>query len=175
MNLARRGGPVLLALALGLLSVPFVAVLLIQPLPDYQQQIVEAPSLSWLDAVRLALVSAMSASVVGGFLGGAVIRSRLVAGTLVAIGIAWPVGIGMLSITASTLGIGLRLAIVCSDTCNSTSPTGTRFQGSRRIGVRSYSVPNSSCRSWRSSRSSASLPGSGAAAALCRPSPSQGL
>ena len=117
MTLAGRWGPVLLALAFGLLSVPLVAASLVQPLPDWEQEIVHAPQVGWPQALLLALVSAVTASVVGASLGGQLVRSRPVAAALVAIGTAWPVGIGMLSITAAVFGIGLRVGILCIDTC----------------------------------------------------------
>lgn len=118
MNLAGRWGPVVLATTLGLLSVPLVAAWLVQPLPAWQQEIVDAPPLNWLDALLLSLVSAVTASIVGGSLAGTLVRSRPVAATLVAIGTAWPIGIGMTSITAATVGIGFRAGIFCFDTCS---------------------------------------------------------
>ena len=117
MTLAGRWGPVLLALAFGLLSVPLVAASLVQPLPGWEQRIVHAPQVGWPQALLLALVSAVTASVVGGSLGGQLVRSRPVAAALVAIGTAWPIGIGMLSITAAASGIGLRIGVMCIDTC----------------------------------------------------------
>ena len=115
--LAGRWGPVLLALAFGLLSVPLVAASLVQTPQDWQQEIVHAPPVGWFEALLLALVSAVTAAVVGGSFGGRLVRSRPDAAVLVAIGVAWPVGIGMLSITAAAFGIGLRVGILCIDTC----------------------------------------------------------
>ena len=117
MTLGGRRGPVMLALGFGLLSVPFVAVSLLQLPPDWEQEIVQAPQVGWPQAVVLALVSVVSASVVGGSLGGRLVRSRPIAGTLVASGTAWPIGIGMLSLTAAAFGIGLRIGVLCIDTC----------------------------------------------------------
>jgi hypothetical protein len=60
----------------------------------------------------------LTASIVGGTLGGTIVRSRPMIAALVAIGTAWPVGIGMLSITAHALDISLRTGIYCIDTCS---------------------------------------------------------
>jgi hypothetical protein len=47
-------GPVLLALAFGFVSIPFVAAAFVQPLPGWQQEIVDAPRVSSPDAFLLA-------------------------------------------------------------------------------------------------------------------------
>jgi hypothetical protein len=109
--------PILLAVVFGLLSVPIVAWSLVQAPADWVQDIVHAPLLGWSDAVTLALCSTVAASLVGGGLGGLLVRRHPVAATLLAIGTAWPVGIAMLSLVAATLGIGLRTGILCIDTC----------------------------------------------------------
>ena len=118
VTLAGRWGPVLLAVAFGLPSMPLVWSLLVQPPPESQQIIVGAPPVGWLDALLLSMASVATASVAGGSLGGILVRSRPLAAALVAIGTAWPVGIGMLSIAAAALGIEVRIAIVCVDTCS---------------------------------------------------------
>jgi hypothetical protein len=105
------------ALPFGLISIPLVATSLVQALPEWQQNIVDAPSLGWLAALVLAAGSVIPASIIGGGLGGQFVRSRPVAGAIVAIAVAWPVGIAMLSITASLAGISLETAILCIDTC----------------------------------------------------------
>ncbi len=127
-TLAGRWGPVLLALAFGLLSIPLVAVSLFQAHMK-SQTIVDASSMSWLDALILAVVSAVTAAVVGGTLGGNLVRSRPVAAALVAIATAWPIGIGMLSITAFALGIRLRMGISCIDVCTASINDGDPFSG----------------------------------------------
>lgn len=111
-------GPVRLALGLALLSMPVVAASLVQAPEAWQQRIVRAPRVGWVDAVVLALPSTLTASVVGGFLGSRLVRTRPIAAVLVAIGSAWPVGIMMLPISAAVMGIGLRAGILCIDTCN---------------------------------------------------------
>ena len=124
-TLAGRWGPVLLALAVGLLSIPLVAVSLVQAHMK-SQRMVDESSLSWLDALILAVVSAVTAAVVGGILGGNLVRSRPVAAALVAIATAWPIGIGMLSITATALGIPLLIGSSCTFGCIS---DGDPFSG----------------------------------------------
>ena len=124
-TLAGRWGPVLLALAFGLLSIPLVAVSLVQAHMK-SQRMVDESSLSWLDALILAVVSAVTAAVVGGILGGNLVRSRPVAAALVAIATAWPIGIGMLSITATALGIRLLIGDGCTFGCIS---DGDPFSG----------------------------------------------
>lgn len=128
-TLAGRWGPVLLALAFGLLSIPLVAASLVQAPPALQQEQRDALPLGWLDALILGVVSAVTAAVVGGTLGGNLVRSRPVAAALVAIATAWPIGIGMLSITATALGIRLRMGIYCIDTCNASISDRDPFSG----------------------------------------------
>ena len=124
-TLAGRWGPVLLTLAFGLLSIPLVAVSLVQAHMK-SRTMVDESSLSWLDALILAVVSAVTAAVVGGTLGGNLVRSRPVAAALVAIATAWPIGIGMLSITATALGIRLLIGDGCTFGCIS---DGDPFSG----------------------------------------------
>ena len=128
-TVAGRWGPVLLALAFGLLSIPLVAASLVQAPPEWQQTIVDASPMSWLDALILAVVSAVTAAVVGGTLGGNLVRSRPVAAALVAIATAWPIGIGMLSITATAFGSRLRMGIYCIDTCTASISDRDPFSG----------------------------------------------
>jgi hypothetical protein len=129
MNLSGPRTPVLLAIGLGLLSVPLVAAGLIQPLPEWKQQIVEAPPLGFVGATVLALASALTASLVGGSLGGTLVRTRPVAAVLVALATAWPLGIGMLSITGAALGIQIRAGVLCIDTCNAMVTSEDGFSG----------------------------------------------
>jgi hypothetical protein len=127
--LAGRWGPVVLAVALGILSVPFVAVALIQPFREGEQDYLHAPPLDWPGALVLALVSATTASVVGGSVGGMLVRSRPVIGALVAIGTAWPIAISMLSVTSAAFGISLRKAVVCIDECSASITDQGPFSG----------------------------------------------
>ena len=115
--LATPVAPILVAVVFGLLSVPIVAWSLVQAPADWVQDIVHAPPIGWSDGITLALCSTVGAALVGGGLGGLVVRRHPVAATLLAIGTAWPVGIAMLSLVAATFGIGLRTGIQCIDTC----------------------------------------------------------
>lgn len=129
MNLTGRLAPVVLAVAFGLISVPLVAFGLVQPLPEWQQDSVEAPTIEFGSALLLAFFSAVTAAVVGGVVGGTLVRLRPVAAVLVALGTAWPIGIGMLSITAAIFQIPIKLGVYCIDQCDETITNGEPWSG----------------------------------------------
>ena len=111
-------GPPLLAIVLGLLSVPLVAGSLAPEPPEWQAELIGVGPLDSGDAFLLATVSVIAAALVGGGLASRLVRRNPVAASLVAIGTAWPTAIAMLSVTAAVFGIGLATPIVCIDSCN---------------------------------------------------------
>lgn len=112
--LAGPFGPSLLAVAFALLSVPFVAASLARPLGD---GLGNMPAVAWSDRLGVALVSTVASAVVGGTLGGLLVRSRPRLATLVAIGTAWPVGISLLPIAAAAWGNTLEIGAMCFASC----------------------------------------------------------
>ena len=132
--LARLGagqwGPTRLALALGIVAIPIVAVALTLPsaaseghedLPDLAQ------------AVEIAAIAVLCAALVGGWLGGQLL-GRKVMSPLVAVAAAWFVGVALLPIASSLLGIPYSAKPFCLDGCQpmlvSTQPwSGATYWG----------------------------------------------
>ena len=121
MSLANsRAGPVLVALGLGLLSVPLVAwSLTVEP---SARALANGPldeRIDWmpvvaLDALLLAVVVIVPTSLIAGWLGGLAWRRWRLVGVAVAISLGWALGIVLLPIAASLLGIHLRAGITCT-------------------------------------------------------------
>jgi hypothetical protein len=111
----RWGGPVPVAIVLGVLSVPPVALsLVIEP---WMASEVGWQSMGFPTAVLVTVAAVIPAAVAGGLLGGLVARHRQTTGALVALAISWPTGILMLPLAASWLGATLRMGNTCLDTC----------------------------------------------------------
>lgn len=103
-------GPVALALGLALASIPFVAASFMA-LWSGQWALwgPDAVALGWRDAFVLAVGSALTAALVAGSLGGIVVRRRPRLAALAAVGLSWPIGVAMLSITAGLTGMDLGI------------------------------------------------------------------
>jgi hypothetical protein len=69
------------------------------------------------EAVVLASISVLGAALAGGFVGGVVRRRYRATGAIIALAIAWPVGIALLPAAASLLGFHVAAGIFCFDTC----------------------------------------------------------
>ncbi len=109
----RPRGPLLLALGLSLLSAPIVAwALTIEPGP-LNSHGWEQPALG--QAVVVALVAVVMAGLVGGGIGGLVVREHPTTGALVAIALAWPVALSTLPIIATVVGARVQQAYICRE------------------------------------------------------------
>jgi hypothetical protein len=98
-------------------SIPVVTFsLLHQPQADELESLGSQP-MSLPEAVVLASISVLGAALAGGFVGGLVRRRYRATGAIVALAIAWPVGIALLPAAASLLGFHLAAGIFCFDTC----------------------------------------------------------
>jgi len=111
-----RPGPIATAVFLALASTP-VAALSIQAVSTGTVNSHREP-VGYLDAVGMALVAVLVAGVVAAALGGAIARHWPVAGLVVAVFVAWPVGIAMLPFAAAVRGIEYGGVWICIDSCS---------------------------------------------------------
>jgi hypothetical protein len=122
--LASPYAPVILALGLALVSSPVVAWSLTLPPEDWRIGESGWVPVDGASAMLLALAAVIPAALVGGLLGG-LVRSRwLVLGAFVAVWVSWAIGIMMLPVAASTLGVTLRIGVFCLDACTATLRDG---------------------------------------------------
>lgn len=115
-DLISRRGPIVVAVGLAVLSIPVVTIALLLA-PEAAPRL-NVTRLALGEAVALAAIATISAAVVGGAIGGFVIRSRRSLGVLAAIALAWPVGVAVVPIAASALGIRFQAVEFCIDGCN---------------------------------------------------------
>jgi hypothetical protein len=126
----RHLGPVSLALVLAAISIVPVAWTLLDLNPGlWYWSYLEYPARTPQQAFLLATCAVVPAGLLGGFLGGLVRGRRPVAGAFVAMAVSWPVGITMLPLAATVLGIPMRDAIFCFDTCTPQLVSGEPFSG----------------------------------------------
>lgn len=124
-----RGGPVITAVVLGLISIPVVAVSVFAqpPADDYM-------STGWRpmetgSALLLAACAVIPASIAGGRLGGQFAHTRPATAVLLALASSWPIAIGLLPLAANVLGIRMVAAIVCIDACTAELTSIDPFSG----------------------------------------------
>jgi hypothetical protein len=125
---AERAGPVTSAVALGLISIPLVA------LTVFAEPRTGATSVGWqpvaaVPALLLTTLAILPAAIVGGSLGGALVATRPATAVLVVLAVSWPIGIAMLPLAANILGIRMDAAIVCIDACTAYLTNADPFSG----------------------------------------------
>ncbi len=108
---------VALAVVLALVSVVPVAWALQAGLDRLTIEMVGWHPLGTEEALVLALGSVLPASLLGGTVGALVWTRRPTIAPVVALGVAWVVGIVALPLVAAALEIPLRAGIVCADAC----------------------------------------------------------
>ena len=101
---------------MALLSIVPVAWSLQLPPREGWQRVGWEP-IDWPDALVLAACASLVAALAGGALGGLVRVHHRVTGALIALAIAWPVGIIVLPLAADAFGVWLRTGIQCIDRC----------------------------------------------------------
>lgn len=115
----RHVGPTSVALLLALVSLPLVALTLpvVVPPPDPSTLAPAAPPLDpsrWLAAIG----SVVAGALVGGSVGGWLVRRNGVVGTLAAIVLAWHVGLFALPVLPAASGLEFRAGSYCVDFCH---------------------------------------------------------
>ena len=114
----RHSGPVVTAVVFAVLSiVPVAWSLQIGP-DDWMAQQARWRPPGFPGALGLAACASLAAAIAGGYLGGRVRATHRVVGALVALAIAWPVGITVLPLAAATLRVPLVAGIGCLDSCD---------------------------------------------------------
>ena len=109
-----RFGPLLLALALALVSTPLAALTIIGVATNAHGN----PQPIGVDlALKMALLAVLAGALAGGSVGGIVVRRRPVQGLALAVAVAWPVAIATLPVVPNLLGTHLYAAKGCVDTC----------------------------------------------------------
>ena len=81
--------------------------------------------MGWPGALALPGCAYLTAAVIGGYLGGRARVAHRVGGALIALAIAWPIGIAVLPAAATAVGVPLRAGIMCIDGCTRTSATAS--------------------------------------------------
>jgi hypothetical protein len=96
-----------------------VAWSLRQPPADWELRLLENwQQVSLVQAVALAVAAVIPAALVGGFLAGRLVGRHPAVAAFLAMTISWWVGIGMLPLAASVVGIPYSGGIVCLDGCS---------------------------------------------------------
>jgi hypothetical protein len=108
--------PVVTAVVFAVLSILPVAWSL-QSVPAHQASLADWSPPGWPGALLLATCAGLVAAVAGGYVGGRVRVPQPVAGALMALVMAWPIGITVLPLAAATFGVHLRAGIWCIDGC----------------------------------------------------------
>jgi hypothetical protein len=141
----RRGGPIIVALGLALVSTPFAAVAIHSssiPLePGYCLQPACYPGrgpISIEMALLMALLAVTAAAVVGGGLGGALGATRPIGGLLVAVFVAWPVAIATLPILPTLTGVPYFGVDFCLPNCEPMIVAGVPLSGVSAYGWSLY-------------------------------------
>jgi hypothetical protein len=112
--LDRAWGPVALAVGLAIAFLPVVAgALMVTGAPDYEP----LPQLSFRDVFVLAAVSSLAAAIIGGAIGGALIRRHRVVGPLAATILSWMTAVTLVPLVASVIGIHYQAVVFCLDSC----------------------------------------------------------
>jgi hypothetical protein len=110
--IAGQWGPTRLALALGLVAIPIVALGL--TLHSAASGGENLPGV--VEAIAMAAIAVLGAALVGGWLGGRLL-GRMTMAPLVAIAAAWFVGVSLLTIGPMVLGIRYSAMPFCMDGC----------------------------------------------------------
>jgi hypothetical protein len=110
--IAGRWGPTRLALALGVVATPIVALGLTMHSPASGNE--NLPG--FLEAMAMAAFAVLGAALVGGWLGGRLL-GRMTMAPLVAVAAAWFVGVSLLTIGPMLLGIHYTAMPFCMDGC----------------------------------------------------------
>jgi hypothetical protein len=113
----RHGGPVVTGVVLAVLSILPVAWSLQSGPVDWQASLMDWRPPGWPGALLIAACASLAAAVAGGYVGGRVHAEHRVGGALVALAIAWPLGITVLPLAAATFGVHLRTGTMCIDGC----------------------------------------------------------
>ena len=108
-------GPVKVAVALALPSSLLVAASFLLPPVFEVDANFQPPSLA--GAVIVGLVACLGAAAAGGAIGGVMVRRHPTLGGILALAIAWPVAVSLLSIAAKVAGVTFEAAYSCFDTC----------------------------------------------------------
>lgn len=111
----RRGGPTFFALALAIISIPFATLAIMLAGVDSSGD--PTPVDTGL-ALVMALVAVVAGALVGGTLGGLVVRRRPLLGLGLAIGSAWPTALATLSIVPGLVGREYGAVRMCFDSCS---------------------------------------------------------
>ena len=113
-----RSGPSKLAVALAIASIPLVGLsFLLPPLFEVDEQFTP-PQV--LHAFVIAAVATLGAAIAGGGIGGLVVRTRPTLGALLALAIAWPLAVALVSVIPALLKLPFETAYSCFDTCGPT-------------------------------------------------------
>ena len=113
----RHGGPVVTAVVFAVLSILPVAWSLQSGPAEAQASLADWSPPGWPGALLLATCASLVAAVAGGYVGGRVRVPQPVAGALMALVMAWPIGITVLPLAAATFGVHLRTGIGCIYGC----------------------------------------------------------
>jgi MFS family permease len=113
-----RYGPLIAAVILGWISAPFAALSIIASSSPVSTAPGSLVPLTFLQALSMAFVAVTAAALVGGLLGGALVRRRPVLGFATALFVAWPVAIATLPLLPSLVGWPYRGAMLCISACN---------------------------------------------------------
>lgn len=114
----RHGGPVVTAVVFAVLSIlPVAWSLQSGPASPGQASLADWSPPGRPGALLLATCASLVAAVAGGYVGGRVRVPQPVAGALMALVMAWPIGITVLPLAAATFGVHLRTGIGCIDGC----------------------------------------------------------
>jgi hypothetical protein len=106
-------GPVRLALVLGVPTLPVVTWALANPtLPESSA----GTSIRLGDALQIAIIGVVAASLAGGFVGGR-LAHRPTLSVFAALAVAWFIGMASLSVVPALLGIQFVGAVFCMDGC----------------------------------------------------------
>lgn len=73
----------------------------------------------WSEALVLAAASSVVSALVAGSVAGLLVRRHPKVAAMLALAIAWPVGIGMLSVAAAATAMDLEIVEFCLDSCES--------------------------------------------------------
>lgn len=118
---ASAWAPVGLALFLALISIPLVAGSFVAQWSGarWSEWGRDAVEVTWPDALVLASAAALTSALLAGSVAGLVVRAHPKLGGFLAVAIAWPVGIGMLSVTAAYTSMDLGIVGGwCETTCD---------------------------------------------------------
>jgi hypothetical protein len=111
-------GPIKLAVALAIVSIPLVGLSFLLP-PLFEADPGFSPP-EILPAFVIAGLATVGAAIAGGGVGGLVVRTRPTIGALLALAIAWPLAVSLVSIAATLLKVPFETAYSCFDTCGPT-------------------------------------------------------